>query len=153
MSVRRRLTLVFGALLGFLSLVVALRPVIAQKEQSKVSTKRVVSRGNANAADANIKKARGAATHGKVQPPPSKGGAKTRGKAFGRLHVDSRVSVPVDIFMDGEYVGTVSAEGDATGEYDTGRHTVYGKDDDGCRWGPSNVTIYAGEVTTWTITE
>ena len=87
-----------------------------------------------------------------VEAPPDKGGKKSRAGVC-RLHVDNRTSLIIKIFVDGDYVGTVSAYGDAQGYYSAGSRTVYARADftDGSwrYWGPTGIPCYG--TFTWAL--
>jgi len=88
----------------------------------------------------------------KVKRPAAKGGTKSR-SGEGILHVDSRVSDPVAIYVDGRYYGTVSAYGDLYFTADPDSYEVFGKCGHGYTWGPKSLVIYSGSTRKWTLTE
>jgi hypothetical protein len=87
-----------------------------------------------------------------VEAPPDKGGKKSRAGVC-QLHVDNRTNLIIKIFVDGDYVGTVSPYGDAYGYYSSGSRTVYARADftDGSwhYWGPRDIHCFG--TYTWTL--
>ena len=83
-------------------------------------------------------------------------GKSTRGASAvepGQVCIDSRVDLYVKIYVDGNYVGTVSPWGDACGYYGAGEHRLYARavftDGSSSTWGP-----VSGDASTgfrWTV--
>jgi hypothetical protein len=92
-----------------------------------------------------------------VQAPPNKGGKKTRGPRC-HLHVDNRTQWIIQLGVNGGYVGTVSAYGDAYGTFfnlSSGDYRLFGLaefDDpsNNLTWGPITTSCPGGEFT-WTL--
>jgi hypothetical protein len=83
-------------------------------------------------------------------------GKSTRGASAvepGQICIDSRVDLYVKIYVDGNYVGTVSPWGDACGYYGAGDHRLYARavftDGSYSSWGP--VTGDATSGFRWTV--
>lgn len=157
----RVLTYLAGALLTVSFLVSS--PLAAQEQPSKPagekkaaaktsSDKSKKSRGGGE--DSNIKTKTAENDPSKFNDPSPK--VKTRGSGpdYCRLHVDSRVNAYVNIFVDGDFRGTVSPGGDVYGYTGNGGTTLYGRADftDGSSysWGPR--VIDCEGAYSWTIT-
>jgi hypothetical protein len=86
--------------------------------------------------------------------PPSKGGPKTRGDLCG-LAVDNRTAYVIDIYVEGNMMGTVGAYGDAAGFFEPGEMKVQGRAefDDGSvlKWGPKILDCQG--ITNWVLSE
>ena len=125
----------------------------ATKRQAGVTSNSTKTRGGA--ADANIR--RDDAPNALNKPAtPEPAGKNTRGASAvepGQICVDSRVDLIVRIYVDGNFVGTVSPWGDACGYYGGGDHRLYARavftDGSYSSWGP--VTGDATPGFRWTI--
>jgi hypothetical protein len=131
-----------------------------QRAQSgtTVETKGVASRGAA-AQDPNIKTPKGVNKAGAQKPaPPNKGGRQpaTRGVAVCEVDVDNWTGYWIDIYVDGDFSGTVSAWGDGYTYAIAGGTRLYGKavlDNGGdIHWGPQTVNCPPNGVFTWKLT-
>ena len=87
---------------------------------------------------------------------PEPAGKSTRGASAvepGQVCIDSRVDLIVKIYVDGNFVGTVSPWGDACGYYGSGDHRLYARavftDGSYQSWGP--VSGDASSGFRWTI--
>jgi hypothetical protein len=113
------------------------------------------TRTRGGSADANVR--RDDAPNALNKPATTEpAGKSTRGGSAsepGQLCVDSRVDLYVKIYIDGQYVGTVSPWGDSCGYYGGGDHTIYARavftDGSYSSWGP--VTGNTGPGFRWTI--
>lgn len=89
-----------------------------------------------------------------AKAPVEKGGAATKG-AYGSVSVDNWTGYYIDIYMDGDYIGTVSPWGEASGTFPTGTHTLYAyaefSDGSSLEWGPRTVRVTSGGYT-WKLT-
>jgi len=88
-------------------------------------------------------------------PPPNKGGA-TRGAGPYEcgIHVDNHTPWRIEIYVDGNYAGTVNSWGDVAGITGNGPSTLYGiarfsSDLPDLEWGPTVFNCPAGSVYTW----
>lgn len=125
----------------------------ATKRQPGVTSNSTRTRGGS--ADANVRQEEAPNALNKPATPEPVG-KNTRGASAvepGQICVDSRVDLIVRIYVDGNYVGTVSPWGDACGFYGSGEHRVYARanftDGSYSTWGP-----VTGDATTgfrWTI--
>ena len=127
------------------------------KSGTTVETKGVVSRGAA-AQDPNIKTPRGTNPAAQKPAPPEKGGSqpKTRGGvAICTVDVDNWTGYWIDIYVDGDYSGTVNPWGEGITHAIAGGTRLYGKAtlDNGSSytWGPMNVDCPAYGVYTWSL--
>ena len=127
-------------------------PLYAQQPAAKKRADAHPSQARgATASDANVKSdtVTNSAT-AKVEPPPSKGGARTRGAGarVEALHIDNRTPWYIRIYVDGDYVGLVSPYGDAYGEYSCATHRLYARAffDDGSfkTWGGTDADLCGG---------
>ncbi|MGH7582252.1 MAG: hypothetical protein ACREL5_03390 [Gemmatimonadales bacterium] len=103
-------------------------------------------------ADANVKQDSAANVMGhKIAAPAAKGGVKTRGAAMsGQLHVDNRTDLIIRIYVNGDFVGTVSPWGDSYGYYDCGISVyarAYFTDGSFQSWGPVPANVCDGGFT------
>jgi hypothetical protein len=100
--------------------------------------------------DRNIKIDRQATpTSVRTQGPQARGGARTRG-AWGQVHVESHSGYFLDIYVDGDYAGTVGPYADLTAWATAGGHTLYGRAFGAdWSWGPWQFTVPAGATYTW----
>jgi len=124
--------------------------LIAAKPPKGVSDKAQKARGTAT--DENIKHGVSKNSEKDNPPiPPSKGGPKSRD--YCDIHVDNRTPWHVDVYMDGDYAGTVGTYGDVYGTIHN-RAVMYAVADfdDGSRltWGPR--ALSCSSSTTWTLT-
>ena len=123
------------------------------KRQAGVTSNSTKTRGGA--ADANVR--RDEAPNALNKPATTEPtGKNTRGASAvepGQICIDSRVDLIVRIYVDGNYVGTVSPWGDACGYYGSGDHRLYARavftDGSSSSWGP--VTGDATPGFRWTI--
>lgn len=123
------------------------------KKQPAATSNGTRTRGGG--ADANVRK--DDAPNALTKPAtPEPAGKNTRGASAvepGQICVDSRVDLYVKVYVDGNYVGTVSPWGDACGYYGSGEHRLYGRavftDGSYTSWGP--VTGDATSGFRWTI--
>ena len=112
----------------------------ATKRQAGVTSNSTRTRGGA--ADANVR--RDDAPNAVNKPAtPEPAGKSTRGASAvepGQICIDSRVDLYVKIYVDGNFVGTVSPYGDACGYYGGGDHRLYARavftDGSYSSWGP-----------------
>ncbi|HEY7568332.1 MAG TPA: hypothetical protein VH762_12215 [Gemmatimonadaceae bacterium] len=139
----RNLRPIVFAMVTAAAVVLPLRSASAQVTGKEVvSVKGVKSRGAT--ADPNVKSDSLPANHANatMPAPPAKGGPKTRGATTGVLHVDNRTLWVIRIYVDGDYVGTVSPYGDSYGYYGCSVRRLYARAvfDDGSyySWGPSS---------------
>jgi hypothetical protein len=125
----------------------------AAKKQAGATSNSTRTRGGS--ADANVR-------HDDAPNPltktatPEPAGKSTRGASAvepGQVCIDSRVDLIVKIYVDGNFVGTVSPWGDACGYYGSGDHRLYARavftDGSYQSWGP-----VSGDATSgfrWTI--
>jgi len=146
-----RLT-IFSCLAGLLlaSLFLTSSPVAAQETSTPGGAKKAAATTSTDKAkksrgggeDSNIKSKTPQNDPSKFNDPSPKATGKTRGSGPGycRLHVDSRVNAYVNIFVDGDFRGTVGPGGDVYGYTGNGATTLYGRADftDGSSfsWGP-----------------
>ena len=103
------------------------RPGIAAPKEHGQSAK--AEAGGAGAAPTRggsaITTPRGGVVKGQEAPaPPSKGGPKTRGGWY-QAHIDNHTGYPVDCYINGKYVGTVSAYGDLYPSVTAGGYSYY----------------------------
>ena len=134
-----------------LSTPVALQAQGGQKPEQVVNATAVKGRGTASTPDENIKTMRGANVPGaKVPAPAAKGGAATRGGVCA-VHFDNRTSLYIDMYLDGNYRGTLSPWGDSYPLVGCGETRLYAKanftDGSSLSWGP--VTADLNGVYTW----
>jgi hypothetical protein len=146
--------------LGLLAATVTAGAIVAsstlpgvQAQKAGQSAKDTAKAARGTGADANIKTPRG-----KNDPkqeavgPSTKTGSKTRG-AVATYTVDNFTKYYIDIYVDGDFKGTVSPLGDSTGYADPGTYSLYGRAEftDGSvkTWGPRTVTIRANGDFTW----
>lgn len=88
----------------------------------------------------------------KVEAPASKGGAKTRGEAAAVV-IDNRTQLYIDIYLDGNYKGTIAPYGDAYTYVLAGSTKFYARALVGgnyVTWGPAFDTVSG--TYTWTLT-
>ena len=87
-----------------------------------------------------------------VAAPVDKGGPKTRGVTC-RLHIDNRTPWIIQIYADGDFLGTVSKYGDSWGTEPGQTTTLYARADftDGTSftWGPKVVNLGDWGTYTW----
>ncbi len=125
----------------------------AAKKQAGATSNSTKTRGGA--ADANVR--HDDAPNAVTKPAtPEPAGKSTRGASAvepGQICIDSRVDLYVKIYVDGNYVGTVSPWGDACGYYGSGDHRLYARavftDGSYSSWGP--VTGDATSGFRWTV--
>ncbi len=125
----------------------------AAKRQAGVTSNSTKTRGGS--ADANVR--RDDAPNALNKPAtPEPTGKNTRGASAvepGQICIDSRVDLYVKIYVDGNFVGTVSPWGDACGYYGSGEHRLYARavftDGSYSSWGP--VTGDASSGFRWTV--
>ncbi len=125
----------------------------AAKRQAGATSNSTKSRGGS--ADANVRKDDAPnALNKPATPEPA--GKSTRGASAvepGQICIDSRVDLYVKIYVDGNFVGTVSPWGDACGYYGAGDHRLYARavftDGSYSSWGP--VTGDATSGFRWTV--
>ena len=123
------------------------------KKQAGATSNSTRTRGGG--ADANVRKDEAPNPVTKAATPEP-AGKSTRGASAvepGQVCIDSRVDLIVRIYVDGQYVGTVSPWGDACGYYGAGEHRLYARavftDGSSQSWGP--VTGDASSGFRWTI--
>jgi len=129
----------------------ALRAQATQQPEKVVNATAVKGRGTATSPDENIKNMRRANAPGaKVAAPTAKGGPATRGGVCA-VHFDNRTSLYIDIYLDGDYRGTMSPWGDAYPFVGCGETRLYAKanftDGSSLSWGP--VVVDLNGVYTW----
>jgi hypothetical protein len=142
------------ALLAGLALTTVPQVAHAQKK-GELTTRATKSRGTG--ADSHIKSDSVINSTTKTfAPPPEKGGAKTRGAAVGRLHIDNRTQWYIRIYVDGDLQTIVAPWGDywANGRCD--EYTLYAvarfTDGSSYTWGPATTDSGCdGQV--WTLRE
>lgn len=124
-------------------------PVAAHKGGKDVTSKG--AKKPLRGADPNIKTERGNnAGASKVKAPPKKGG-KAKG-AYNEVHVDNRTGYYIDLFLNGDYQGTVAPMGDFYQSRTSGTLRIYGKaPGTSTTWGPR--TIDLDDDWTWTLTD
>jgi hypothetical protein len=159
-----RLTILsFIAGLLFTSLLLVSSPLAAQEASAPAGEKKAAaststdkskkSRGAAGD-DSNIKSKAPQNDPSKLGTPTPKEKTRGGGPSYCRLHIDSRVNAYVNIYVDGDFRGTVSPGGDAYGYTGNGGTTLYGRADftDGssASWGPR--VINCEGAYNWTIT-
>ena len=85
--------------------------------------------------------------------PAKKGGAKAKGAhAATELHIDNQTDFNINIYLDGEYIGSVSAYGDSYAWEPSGDHTLFARSAGGTsEWGPRSVYFSPGNSFTWTL--
>lgn len=90
----------------------------------------------------------------KIAKPVSKGGAKGKGaSARTYLHVDNQTAYNINIYLDGDYIGAVSAYGDAYAYEPDGSHELYAVSAGGTTtWGPRSAS-FGGGTYTWHLTD
>jgi hypothetical protein len=142
-------------LVSSLAACVALRPAIGQDHPKSATAKAAHSRGEAGAADPNIKHDRAANDpSNKIPAPAAKGGTKTRSGAC-RIHIDNRTDLYIDIYTDGNFRGTISPWDDMYGYVGCGNTVFYGRatftDGSVNTFGPSS--YYVDGAFTWTLTD
>jgi hypothetical protein len=125
----------------------------AVKKQAGATSNSTKTRGGS--ADANVR--RDDAPNALNKPATAEpAGKSTRGASAvepGQICIDSRVDLYVKIYVDGNFVGTVSPWGDACGYYGSGDHRLYARavftDGSYSSWGP--VTGDATNGFRWTV--
>lgn len=89
-----------------------------------------------------------------IPAPPRKGGAKTRGAPVATLHVDNSTPLYVDIYVDGDYRGTLAPWGDWYADGQCNAYVLYAvaRFDDGSKvtWGPTTTASGCTDQT-WTL--
>lgn len=92
----------------------------------------------------------------KIDPPPSKGGGKTRGNLC-EVRLDNWTKLIIKIYIDGKYRGTVGPFDDAVGYAIPGETSVYGRADytDGTYsyWGPKTYSCSPGQYIYFKMTD
>ena len=141
------------AVLGLVLAVGVTTTAGAQQKKNTLTSRASAGRG-ASTSDQNIKKATATNTRGATVPAPvKKGGVRTRGAADCALHVDNRTGLYVDLYLDGNYLGTVSPYGDSEGWIGCGSRVFYARapyiDGSFDYWGPT--TAYVSGPFLWTI--
>ena len=142
------------AVLGLVLAVGVTTTAGAQQKKNTLTSRASAGRG-ASTSDQNIKKATATNTRGATVPAPvKKGGVRTRGGAnICALHVDNRTGLYVDLYLDGDYLGTVSPYGDSEGYIGCGSRVFYARapyiDGSFDYWGPT--TAYVSGPFLWTI--
>ena len=131
----------------------------AQKEQG-AADKAVKSRGGGAAQDPNIKNNSDVNKEedAKVEPPPNKGGPKTRQLGgICQVHGDNRTNWFIRIYIDGVYRGTIGRYGDLNLGVYSGATRLFGRAlfDDGSNrdWGPRVFNCQDGGAYTWTLNQ
>ena len=151
----------FVAGLLFTSLSLVSSPLAAQEASAPAGEKKAAaststdkskkSRGGGE--DSNIKSKAPQNDPGKLGTPTPKEKTRGGGPSYCRLHVDSRVNAYVNIYVDGDFRGTVSPGGDAYGYTGNGGTTLYGRaeftDGSTASWGPR--VINCEGAYNWTI--
>ena len=125
----------------------------AAKKQAGATSTSTKTRGGS--ADANVR--HDDAPNALNKPATAEpAGKSTRGASAvepGQICIDSRVDLYVKIYVDGNFVGTVSPWGDACGYYGSGDHRLYARavftDGSYSSWGP--VTGDASSGFRWTV--
>jgi hypothetical protein len=148
----KHVALILGTVL---SIGLVLQPAIGQDHPKTATTKSTKSRGDAKAADPNIKHDRAANDpNAKIEAPAAKGGPKSRQSAC-RIHIDNRTGLYIDIFTDGNYRGQISPWDDSYAYVGCGGTTFYGRatfSDGSVRtWGPA--VYYVDGAFTWSLTD
>lgn len=126
--------------------------VMAQKPQKATDKGEKVAAGQT---DTNVKSQRSANDPDASEPAPeAKGGPKSKA-GWGKVIIDNRTPWAIDIYVDGDYRGTVGRYGDGFVWVERGVTILYARAefDDGSflRWGPKNITL--GAAFTWTLTK
>jgi hypothetical protein len=137
-----------------LAIAVALSPLFSGAgscQEKDVTTKATQSRGGGP--DENIKSKAVENNPNALPPaPPEKGGDKSRGPVC-YLTVDNYTPWRIQIYIDGEFVGMVSAWGKADGSYPSSTYRLYGVADftsgDRYTFGPRDQ--YCNGPFTWTL--
>ena len=127
----------------------------AQAAKKQVGATSNSTRTRGGSADANVR--HDDAPNALTKPAtPEPAGKSTRGASAvepGQVCIDSRVDLIVKIYVDGNFVGTVSPWGDACGYYGSGDHRLYARavftDGSYQSWGP--VSGDASSGFRWTI--
>ena len=92
----------------------------------------------------------------KIDPPPSKGGVKTRGNLC-EVRLDNWTKLIIKIYIDGKYRGTIGPFDDAVGYAIPGETSVYGRADytDGTfsYWGPKTYNCSSGQYIYFKMTD
>ena len=138
---------------GFVAALMVAAPAQAQQAPAAntMETRGAKSRGTGT--DESIKTQRAPNSPDAAVPAPAgKGGEATRG-ASGIVKADNRTSLFIDVYLNGQFCGTVSPWGDVYCYVTAGAVTVYAVADftDGSRstWGPSSA--YVDGTYTWVL--
>lgn len=161
---RRSLVVLAGVLAGFgLALT---SPTVAGggnrggEPPSRIERERSKRLENANAGDPNIKSRRGPVRrNAAVQAPMAKRSRSEQRRStsrqirYGTVVADNWTDWPIDIYIDGQYRGTVPDWGELTRDVVAGTTTIYGRCefDDGTvyTWGPRVFELSPGGFYTW----
>ena len=127
-----------------------------QRQQSRIMTKAMVVRERGTE-DTHIKTPAGPnKVNARTPAPAGQGGPRRRG-GTGRIHVDNHTPWYIEIFVDGNYTGTVGPWGDLYRYADPASYEMYGKAnfDDGSErtWGPRTIEVPEGRTMTWELDE
>ncbi len=149
--------LVFAALTALVAACLVPAVSIAQGKNANSEIKSTSARSRGR--DTHIKTPRGANDPAaKVDRPPSKGG-RSRGLAsrYGTFHADNRTAWYIDVYLDGDFRGTVGPYGDLYREVIAGETEFYARAEfrDGTvkKWGPRSYDVPSGGTHTLRILE
>jgi hypothetical protein len=138
--------------------VVCILPGIAGAQSKDGKPVLATAKKGTAGADANIKsenRTNAPDAASKYPAPADKGGTKTRGGGWYEcgVHVDNHSPYYVQIFVDGDYSGTVAPWGDYYAHTGSGATSLYGRAlfDDGSvyTWGPQAVRCPANGWFLW----
>ena len=147
MHITKTMGIQLGLMITAFVIAVVAPPALAEDEPAGQTVEQKAQKRRGTGEDENIK-SRSLENKADEQAPapPSKGGddAKTRGARGCFVVVDNWTPWKIQIFMDGDYVGLVSAWGEASGWYSSGRHNLYGVasfyDAPDSTWGPQRIS-------------
>jgi hypothetical protein len=151
MSINAKLRLITASSFAA-ALLWATTEVGAQQPQERGRSTTAGVRARGGGADANVTKDEATNVAGKAASQQPEAKTTNRGSftavAPGQLCIDSWVDLYVRIYVNGEYVGTVSPWGDSCGYYGPGTFRLYAKavftDGSYLSWGPINANLTYG---------
>lgn len=138
---------VLAAMVAALALVSVPQAAPSRRGTAKVATKKAKGATRPEGAVKKDREAVMSADASTMKAPPAKGGPRTRAP-FGLVHVDSRVPEYINIYIDGNYEGTMPPYGDLSRWIESGTTVLFAESSTGT-WGPS--TINLGSSFTWTL--